>query len=159
MSIPDIREARALLERGAIQEAVQTLEALVARFPRYAAAYALLATAYEAVQAWPQAVAAWQDAAQLVPGSQAIHDALQRAALKATHPPEPELPAREALTPEPPADRTDAEEPTIAAPEPPPREDEDEPTIAGPFAGAEMPRAWFTGLSWEDEDEDTSEDA
>ncbi|ARA94505.1 hypothetical protein AWN76_015960 [Rhodothermaceae bacterium RA] len=44
-------------------------------------------------------------------------------------------------------------------PEPPAdREDEDEPTIAGPFAGAEMPRAWFTGLSWEDEEERSWDD-
>lgn len=181
MSIPDLREARALLERGDVQEAVQVLEALVALFPRYAAAHVLLARAYEAHQAWQRAVAAWQDAAVLVPGSQAIRTALQHAALTATQPPPPPTPEPEAdldfdealeiAEAEPEVVEADVEVEPVE-PEETPVEPEDmgwveeddaadeEPTIAGPFAGAEMPRAWFMESSWdveEEEDEDASE--
>jgi tetratricopeptide (TPR) repeat protein len=68
-STAGIQEAARHLAEGRPADAVRVLERLVADFPAYVTAYALLAKAYEANGRTEDALAAWHHAYFLMPGS------------------------------------------------------------------------------------------
>lgn len=84
MSLPDIQDAHALIQRGETQQAIAMLEQLADAFPRYATTYVLMAQAYERDERWDRALTAWQMASFFVPNSTVLRAGVQRAIHAAT---------------------------------------------------------------------------
>jgi len=75
----DLQHTLNLIDEGALDEAVDALETVIAQMPAYTPAYVLLAQTYEAQARWPEALHAWQRARFFAPNSPAIQDGLMRA--------------------------------------------------------------------------------
>lgn len=78
MSVPDLQEPLALLEREDYEAAITMLERKVAAMPAHLGAHVLLAHAYETQERWEEALQSWAEARFLMPNSPIAEAGTQR---------------------------------------------------------------------------------
>jgi len=78
MSVPDLQEPLALLEREDYDTAIAMLEEKIAALPAHVGAHVLLAHAYETQERWKDALQSWAEARFLMPNSPIAEAGTQR---------------------------------------------------------------------------------
>lgn len=161
MSTPDVQQAIDLIEEGQPADALDVLQALVQRWPAYAAAHVLLARTYEALARWEDALGAWQRAYFLMPNSPAVREGVRRTLEARLEPPSSSLEAAADLETDDPAtpERLDEAPSSLVVEETKPESDEAIETGEGEafdLALAEAPQVYAEVPA--DEDEAAPED-